>query len=1065
MLFCIAVIAKTQAIEFNEKERSWLEKHGETITFATSQNYPPVEFFNQRTGSQGIAVELVRWMAAEGGFHASFSHMSLKNSRKTVLNGQSDVLTCLFYSKERAAEFAFTPSFFKVPASIFVSADRSDIRRVEDLNGKIIAMQEGDYAEEFIRGKGIPCRFFLTSGFKQAIEAVADGRADAIIGDEAVVYYYLYEENLTEKVKKVGRALYEGQCCMAVAKNNPILLSILTKSIEAARQSGVIGRIEHNWTGLEYTSLGFQAVRYIRYVVIGMGILLAAVLLFWIWDLRLSRRVLKKNEDLKKSEERLRVIFQNSPDALVIEDEDGTILDANPKACEFHQLSRKELIGKNAIDLIPASLQGRVKHDFRKWFTGELKCYEREALSGDGKEIPVEIIGAPLYFEGKSAVLLTMRDITARRRTEQALKESEMRYRGLIEAQSNFIIRIDAKGCFTFVNEAFCRFVGRSRGELIGAPCQSYIYHDDISVSSRAIKDLIERRERVVTIEFRMWVRTSIAWVCWENIAVFDGAGQVVEIQSVGQDITERRRISEALQESEKRMRFLFEEIPHIAVQGCNAMREVIFWNRASERLYKYSREDALGKKLEDLVLTADRRENMIQAFENWVEIGIPIPSGKMMKRTADGESVAVYSSRLATRNQHGEWELYVIDVDLSELKRASDELVKAKEYAEKASRAKSEFLANMSHEIRTPMNGVMGMTTLLLETQLTDEQRDDVQTIMESTQELMRIIDELLDISRIEAGEVRLQSEPFCPRETAEKVVLLFADRAGRKGVDLSVAAHDSVPDRMMGDAGRIRQILINLISNALKFTHDGHIQIRMQTEAEQDGWNLLVEVQDTGIGMSVDLQNRIFEKFTQGDTSSTREYGGAGLGLAITRQLVQLMNGEISVESEIGRGTTFRFNLKLGRIEKDTQSALSSLSRSESSTVAFKAEILLVEDNPVNQKVATAMLKKMGCVVTVAPNGARALEQIAQRCFDLIFMDCQMPIMDGFETTRAIRQMVGKIRDIPIIAMTAHALKGDRQRCLDAGMNDYLSKPVHRNSLVTILQKYCGADASTGK
>ncbi|MFA7257063.1 MAG: ATP-binding protein, partial [Kiritimatiellales bacterium] len=269
--------------------------------------------------------------------------------------------------------------------------------------------------------------------------------------------------------------------------------------------------------------------------------------------------------------------------------------------------------------------------------------------------------------------------------------------------------------------------------------------------------------------------------------------------------------------------------------------------------------------------------------------------------------------------------------------------------------------------------------------------------------------------------------------------------------------AVHDSVPKQMLGDSGRLRQILINLVGNALKFTHDGHIQIRMQAERMEEGWNLLADVKDTGIGMTPELQERIFEKFTQGDTSSKREYGGAGLGLAITRQLVHLMGGEITVSSEVNKGTVFQFNLKLGNVEPHETIAVSP-PKDDGEATKIDADVLLVEDNLVNQKVATAMIKKLGCTVTVAPNGARALEQIALRKFDLIFMDCQMPIMDGFEATRAIRQMVGEIRDIPIVAMTAHALKEDRQRCLDVGMDDYLSKPVHLDLLIAILKKYCG-------
>ncbi|MCU0857595.1 MAG: response regulator, partial [Pontiellaceae bacterium] len=252
--------------------------------------------------------------------------------------------------------------------------------------------------------------------------------------------------------------------------------------------------------------------------------------------------------------------------------------------------------------------------------------------------------------------------------------------------------------------------------------------------------------------------------------------------------------------------------------------------------------------------------------------------------------------------------------------------------------------------------------------------------------------------------------------------------------------------------------QILINLINNALKFTEEGYIQINMRAERDGNGWNILTEVKDTGIGMTPEVQAHIFEKFFQGDTTFKRKYGGAGLGLSIARQLVLLMGGDISVDSEVGKGSTFRFNIKLGLVEEQSPAVIFPEKPVPVDSAKITANVLLVEDNPVNQKVAAAMIKKTGCNVTVAINGAVALEQLLAHKFDFIFMDCQMPVMDGFEATRAIRQMDKGIRDIPIVALTAHALKEDRQACLDVGMNDYLSKPVRFESLASVLKKYCG-------
>ena len=1054
MLFLLFVALPAFA-GFTKTERDWLHEHGD-IKFASTENYVLRFEFSDKLGkSRGMAVDLIRWIGDYAGFNETIYHMPLKEAREVVQTGTYDVVPCLFYSEERSLQFSFTEPVFVVPASIFVSESCRDIYSIDDLAGKTVAVPETDFAEEFLRKKGVGCEFVMTSDFKQAVDALAAGKVDAIVGDEQTVYYYLFEGNLGNRIKKTGDVLYEGRCCMAVRKDHPVLLSILSKGIAAAQEQGVIERIEQEWLGLENTSIGIQIVRYSRYVILGVSILLLAVLLFWLWDVRLTRHIQIKTKQLRNSEERLRTIFQHSPDAIFIEDEKGIVVDANPMACSFHGRTHDEMVGTSVFDLVPECCREDVKREFPKWFTGELKRYEGVSFSGDGLEVPVEVIGAPLRYEGKNAVLLLVRDMTERNRSERALKESEMRYRGLVETQNSLILRMDTEGRLTFVNEAFCRFMGRSRGELIGGLFHPFVYYEDLDRTKQSLEELSSSGEKSVVTEQRICAKSYVAWVRWEATSVFDESGQVAEIQIVGQDVTESRRVQDALQESEKRLRFLFEEIPHIAVQGYNSDHEIIFWNRASERLYNYPREDALGKKIEDLLAPPGQRETIAEAIDTWVETGRLLPSEEMMKRRSDDKLVSVYSSRLATWNKHGEREMYVIDIDLSEIKRASEELVKAKEHAERASRAKSEFLANMSHEIRTPMNGVMGMTSLLLDTSLDAEQNDLVQTMMESTQELLTIIDELLDISRIEAGEVRLQMEPFSPRESIEKVINLFSERALKKDISLSVAVCPDVPQKMMGDAGRIRQVLINLVGNALKFTHGGHVQIRARVEKIDNGWNMLLDVKDTGVGMTPELQERVFDKFTQGDTSSTREHGGAGLGLAISKQLVELMGGTISVSSTLGEGTVFNFNIILPEMEQRPE--VSAVSVQEKSA-ELSADILLVEDNLVNQKVATAMIKKFGCNVTVAANGAEALKVIPDQRFDLIFMDCQMPIMDGFETTRAIRQMVGEIRDIPIVAMTAHALKEDRQKCLDVGMDDYLAKPVHREKLFAILQKYCG-------
>ena len=1044
----------SHAVELTAREEAYLESRGREIRVALPGNYVPLSFVGEKGEFEGVMPDFLRWFGDRADVNFKFFVATPSQAKQGVAEGVYDVVGIYSPSLKQDAAIACSAVVLDVPLGIFVP-DSSSIQMLSDLEGKILAYQ-GKSVGRLLDSLRLDFGKVEYHQLSDMLDSVEYGETDAAVYSELPILNYVHAGKTAEMYRQVGDYLYTNKICVGVSSANEMLLSLLNQGVAAAQDEGVIRWIERRWAGGSYTSFLLVMEKYSHYLIMGVGGLLLAVLLFWVWDVRLTRHIQKKTRELRSSEERLRAIFQSSPDAIFIESEEGVVLDANPVACAFHGLTHEELVGTHVVDLVPDDQRESVEINFPKWFTGELKRYEGFSNAAGGREVPVEVIGAPLLYEEQQAVVLQVRDMTERKLAEQALKQSEARYRGLIELQSSLITRMDTEGRFTFVNEAFCRFVGRTRGELIGEFFHPYVYYDDLDQPRRAIKDLVNGEERKVVIEHRMRAQAHIAWVQWEDTAIYDESGSVVEIQTVGYDTTERRRIHEALEESERRLRFLFEEIPHIAVQGYNEAHEVLFWNRASELLYGYSRDEAMGKKIEDLVVPPDQRAQIAEAIDHWRETGQPMPAGEMMKCRSDGQLVPVYASRLATKNARGEREMYVVDVDLSELKRASEELVKAKDFAERASRAKSEFLANMSHEIRTPMNGVMGMTHLLLDTGLDDEQRELAQTVMDSTKELLIIIDELLDISRIEAGEVRLQMEPFCPRETVEKVTLLFADRASKKGVDLLVAVHPDVPQKMMGDAGRIRQVLINLVGNALKFTHDGQIQIRLQAEKIDHGWNLLVDVKDTGIGMNQELQERVFDKFSQGDTSSTREHGGAGLGLAITKQLVELMGGKISVTSEEGQGTMFDFNIILPALEEDVIPVADKPIDKKSTELA--AEILLVEDNLVNQKVATAMIKKLGCTVTVARNGAVALKVISDQRFDLIFMDCQMPIMDGFETTRAIRQMVGAIRDIPIVAMTAHALKEDRQKCLDAGMDDYLSKPVHRDELLAVLQKYCG-------
>lgn len=522
---------------------------------------------------------------------------------------------------------------------------------------------------------------------------------------------------------------------------------------------------------------------------------------------------------------------------------------------------------------------------------------------------------------------------------------------------------------------------------------------------------------------------------------------------------------TEAVSKNEGKVRGILESA-FDAIVGMDEKGLVTEWNPRAEEIFGWSKAQAIGKRMSELIIPERYRQMHEKGLSHFIMTGEgPVLNRSIeisgLKKTGEEFPVELSITPLKIDNQYI-FTAFISDItqrkaDEIKLINLNSELAKSAQEAKQASETKSFFLANMSHEIRTPINGVIGMTNIVLDTSLSPQQREYIEIIRTSADSLLAIVNDILDLSKIESGKMELEEIDFEVSSLVQDITKTLRLTATQKGLNLKTSIPAALVENVVGDPGRIRQILINLISNAIKFTNEGEITVSASVLSNDENQiSIHFEVQDSGIGISDDTLKKLFQPFTQADSTMSRKFGGTGLGLSICQRLVDMMHGKIGALSTERKGSVFWFELSL---KKSHNKNASSIQHFEQEITSHKiGRILVVEDNFVNQKVARAMLEKIGHRVDTVGNGIEALLALEQFPYDIVLMDCQMPEMDGFEATELIRS--GKREKIPatipVIAMTANALSGDKERCIAAGMDDYISKPVNINSLNKTLQKW---------
>jgi PAS domain S-box-containing protein len=688
----------------------------------------------------------------------------------------------------------------------------------------------------------------------------------------------------------------------------------------------------------------------------------------------------------------------------------------------------------------------------------ELQMRQRalESLRGVLSNFATESPALPLEADDLDS--LTRRVVTLM--DERELSRRALNNQKFALDQHAIVSITDLQGVITYANGKFCEISGYSRAELLGAN------HRIVNSAVHAPQVFLHMWETIT--QGQVWhgeicnrsKHGQLYWVDATIVPLLGGDGLPEQFIAIRTDITARKTFEAKLAEQLQFVEVLLEATP-TAIYLKDMQGRYLRFNKAFEALFGISRDDWIGKTVFELV--PDEGAMMNAKDQALFSTGEPQTYEARFHNRRTGEARDGLYWKAALTDTHGRRTGLVGTIlDITEKNRFEQALREAKLSAEAANQAKGNFLANMSHEIRTPMNGVIGMTDLALDTELNPQQREYLNIVKNSAQSLMVILNDILDFSKIEAGKLHIEAVEFSLLSLLHDSLKTLGARAALKALALECKTPPDLPDRVIGDPVRIRQVLTNLCDNAIKFTAQGGISVDVQVDsASAEGLQLHFTVSDTGIGIPPEKQQGIFEAFSQADTSTTRKFGGTGLGLTICARLVELMAGRLWLQSEPDQGSAFHFTIHVqvvasAPIEVSTTSgAVHALATDLVPGAGLK--VLLVEDHPINQMLATTLLKKWGHQVVLAQNGQEAVDMFPGQNWDVVLMDMQMPVMGGLEATRLIRARENGHRT-PIIAMTANAMESDRQACLGAGMDAHLAKPFQAASLQAVLKRFCG-------
>ncbi|MFH1624372.1 MAG: PAS domain S-box protein [Pseudomonadota bacterium] len=765
-------------------------------------------------------------------------------------------------------------------------------------------------------------------------------------------------------------------------------------------------------------------------------------------------------EALRASEGKYRSFMEAAPDPMIVYDMHGKVTYSNPAFARVFGWSLDERLGMKMDQFVPEENWPETSKMIEKVQAGEdFSGIESQRYTKNGDIIPVSISGSTYqdHDEELAGSIVILRDVTERKKMEEALRESEARYRSVMEAAPDPVVVYDMEGKVAYLNPAFTSVFGWTLEESLGKR-PDFVPEENMRETRDAIERML-RGETIRSMETKRLTKDRRLVNIQVSSSTFMGPnGQPVGSIVILRDVTERKKMEEALRESEEKYRLLMETSPDPVILY-DPEGKTTYINPAFEQTYGWTRAELYGKRVD--FVPPHEAERTREVVERTVQ-GESLTTDTQ-RLTKDGRVLDVQLKTAFFRGADEGTEYgMVIHRDITLLKQVEEELRKAKEAAEATNRFKSQFLASMSHEIRTPMNAIIGMADLLQETPLNVEQQQYVHVFRSAGENLLNIIDDILDISKVEAGHLDLEDIDFDLGEVVEQTCEVLAIPAHAKGLELAFHVTPDVPTQLVGDPVRLRQIFINLMGNAIKFTEAGEVVAavkRARTAPGEQGIGdveLIFSVADTGIGIPPEKVNAIFDIFTQADSSTTRKHGGTGLGLTISKRLVELMAGRIWVESHVGEGSTFYFTATF-QVQAEPKRYV------HPSRVDLKGlRTLVVDDNATNRLILKQMLSGWGILVTEAENGEDGLSELKRAIvsgepYKLLLLDCYMPGIDGFQVVETIRKELN-IADITIMMLTSDSQSDDIVRCRELGVACYLVKPIKGSKLLDAITTTIG-------